>query len=141
MSPESTLSGAAPCNRPFFKVALNLPHAGRVAQRIYSLLSAETGANPSKLGATMATVAEIRALLEPVIELDDNPPPPIAFELRDRVALLGRRLVQQIESGDLGHDRLGQCVRNFFECLELGLEGADISLRAGENPISVQRPF
>jgi hypothetical protein len=41
----------------------------------------------------------------------------------------------------LGHDRLGQCVRNFFECLELGREGAAISLRAGENPRSMQRPM
>jgi hypothetical protein len=122
-------------------VALNLPHAGRVARRIDSLLSAETGGDPMKLDATMATVAEIRGLLEPIIEIDDNPAPPIALELRDRAAVLGRRLVQQIELGDLGHDRLGQCVRNFFECLELGPEGADISLRAGENPKSMQRPF
>jgi len=139
--PEKEPTGAAPGNRPYFKVALNLPHAGRVAWRIDSLLSAETSANPLKLDAAVATVAEIRGLLEPAIELDDNPPPPIAVELRNRVAELGRRLVGQIESGGLGHDRLGQCVRNLFECLELGLEGADISLRAGENPKSLQRPF
>jgi hypothetical protein len=122
-------------------VALNLPHAGRVAWRIDSLLSSETSANPLKLVAAIATVAEIRGLLEPAIELDDNPPPPVALELRNRVAELARRLVAQIESGALGHDRLGQCVRNLFECLELGLEGADLSLRAGENPKSLQRPF
>jgi hypothetical protein len=139
--PEKTPSGAGPETRPYFKVALNLPHAGRVAWRIDSLLSAETGANPLKLDAAMATVAEIRALLEPAINLDDNPPPPIALEFRNRAAELGRRLAAQIESGGLGHDRLGQCVRNYFECLELGLEGADISLRAGENPKSLQRPF
>ena len=27
-----------------------------------------------------------------------------------------------------------------FECLELGEEGAEISLRAGEDPNSIQRP-
>jgi hypothetical protein len=139
--PENTPLGTAPRERPYFRVALNLPHAGRIAWRIDSLLSAETSANPLKLDAVMTTVAEIRGLLEPTIELDDNPPPPVAFALRNRVAELGRRLVAQIESRGLGHDRLGQCVRNLFECLELGLEGAEISLRAGENPKSLQRPF
>jgi hypothetical protein len=79
-------------------------------------------------------------LLDPCLELDENPPGPLAAEIRDRAAALGRRLVDQVEGGGLGHDRLGQCVRNLFECLELGREGADISLRAGENPRSLQRP-
>ena len=47
----------------------------------------------------------------------------------------------EIERLKLGSDRLGQHVRNLFECLELGEEGAQISLRAGENPNSVQRPL
>ena len=54
--------------------------------------------------------------------------------------MLGRLLVDHIERDQLGHDRLGQGIRNLFECLELGREGAVISLRAGEDPRSFQRP-
>ncbi|MFZ5495316.1 MAG: hypothetical protein ACOZE5_08265 [Verrucomicrobiota bacterium] len=45
-----------------------------------------------------------------------------------------------MELDSLGHDRLGQGVRNYFECLELGREGAAIPLRAGKDPESMQRP-
>ncbi len=83
---------------------------------------------------------QLLALLEPCVELDENPARALALQLRERAAVLGRTLVDQIESGGLGFDRLGQCVRNLFECLELGREGAAISLRAGEDPRSLQRP-
>lgn len=135
-SPEKPTAPPGAGERPYFKVPLNLPHAGRIARRIASLLS-----NESVDDATTQTVIEIQMLLEPALELDDNPPYALAVELRDRVAVLARRLVAQIEAEKVGHDRLGQCVRNLFECLELGPEGADISLRAGENPKSLQRPY
>jgi hypothetical protein len=127
--------------RPYFKVALNLPHAGRVARRVGALLTALQGTQRLRAQAAIATVAEILTLLEPVMERDENPPLPFGIELRDQAATLGRRLVGEIEGAGLGHDRLGQCIRNFFECLELGREGADISLRAGESPSSLQRPY
>jgi hypothetical protein len=60
--------------------------------------------------------------------------------LRDEAAQLGRRLVECIEADEVGSDRVGQCVRNLFECLALGQEGAALSLRAGEDPNSLQRP-
>jgi hypothetical protein len=121
-------------SRPFFQVALNLPHAGRIARRILLVLPARGAEAASK------TAAELLVLLDPCMELDENPPGNLAIKVRDRAAALGRKLVDQIESGGIGHDRLGQCVRNLFECLELGREGAEISLRAGENPRSMQRP-
>jgi hypothetical protein len=129
-------------DRPFFQVALNLPHAGRVARRILPLLPAAGG--PGGTGADAEAVrglaVEMIELLDPCLDLDDNPPGGLALQLRDQAAELGRRLVAHIEHGGFGGDRLGQCVRNYFECLELGREGADISLRAGENPRSLQRP-
>ena len=36
-------------------------------------------------------------------------------------------------------DRLGQCVRNLFECLGLPNEGRRVSLACGENPDSIMR--
>ncbi|PYQ50387.1 MAG: hypothetical protein DMF59_10990 [Acidobacteria bacterium] len=70
---------------------------------------------------------------------DDNPPN--AIEVRDQAAQLGRQLVDAMQTAQVTGDRLGQLVRNLFECLELGKEGAEISLRAGENPNSLQRPI
>lgn len=130
-----------PASRPHFHVALNLPHAGRVARRILPLLPTRSPAGGADAEAAESVIREIVELLDPCLDADENPPGPAGLRLRDRAALLGRKLVDHIERGQLGHDRLGQCVRNFFECLELGLEGADISLRAGENPRSMQRPM
>jgi hypothetical protein len=126
-------------NQPFFHVALNLPHAGRIARRIILILPARAAPDGPE-AAARRTAADLLALLEPCVELDENPPMALAIKIRDQAAELGRALVDQIESGGLGFDRLGQCVRNLFECLELGREGAAISLRAGEDPTSLQRP-
>jgi hypothetical protein len=121
---------------PFFDVKLNLPHAGRIARRLLTVLH---GDGKEDADATM-TVVQLVDLLAPYYESDENPRPDIAARVRQQAADLGRILVDQVEIGRLGHDRLGQCVRNLFECLELGREGAAISLRAGEKPDSMQRP-
>lgn len=125
---------------PFFQVPLNLPHSGRIARRILRLLPSEGATAGSEAAAACRTAVELIHLLDPCLDLDENPPGELGAKIRDRAAELGRELVGHIEAGGLGHDRLGQCVRNLFECLELGREGAEISLRAGENPRSLQRP-
>jgi hypothetical protein len=126
--------------RPYFKVALNLPHAGRVARRIVKLLLVPGIAGGADAAEVRNAASELLLLLDPCTELDENPPGELGARVRDRAAALGRRIVDSIERGEIGHDRLGQCVRNLFECLELGREGAEISLRAGEDPRSIQRP-
>ena len=70
----------------------------------------------------------------------ENPAPAAARQVVDRAAELGRDLTAAIDAGALGEDRLGQCVRNLFECLEMGAEGARLGLRAGEHEDSPQRP-
>ena len=125
-------------NRPFFHVALNLPHAGRTARRIVPQLPEKAEDSGADAYAARLLAFELVELLDPYLDSDENPPIELGTKVRDRAASLGRRLVDHIERGKLGHDRLGQCVRNLFECLELGREGAEISLRAGENPHSVQ---
>lgn len=135
-------SGRAPghsfcvAETPYFHVPLNLPHAGRVARRILTLLhrGQHTG---TPAGDTAARMVE---LLDPYFESDENPGATRLAEVCAQAATLGRQLVEDIELDGLGNDRLGQCVRNYFECLELGREGAEISLRAGEDPKSMQRP-
>ncbi len=127
-------------DRPFFKVALNLPHAGRVVRRIVPLLPGPGPGDSADAVAARRAALALVSLLDPCLDLDENPPAELSAQIRERAATLGRRLVDHIERGGFGGDRLGQCVRNLFECLELGREGAEISLRAGENPKSPQRP-
>ena len=130
-----------PESTPFFQVALNLPHAGRVARRILLLISELPRTKHVSLDGVLAVATKLEGILVSYLNLDDNPPALIAARVRQEAAALGRKLVDEIEAAGVGHDRLGQCVRNLFECLELGREGASISLRAGEDPKSFQRPF
>lgn len=129
-----------PDDLPFFHVALNLPHAGRIARRILILVSGPTAARGAEADALRATASKLEALLVPYLDSDENPPSLTSGRVREEAAALARKLVDEIERTKAGHDRLGQCVRNLFECLELGREGAVISLRAGEDPKSFQRP-
>jgi hypothetical protein len=135
---EGGLQGSA--DRPFFQVALNLPHAGRIARRIIRLLPAQGAPGGADAEAARRNAAALLLLLDPFTDADENPAAPVAEKVSRRAAELGRGLVECIERGGFGSDRLGQCVRNLFECLELGREGAEISLRAGEDPRSFQRP-
>ena len=123
-----------------FDIPLDLPHAGRIADRIVALLEKHT----EEMGLDVPEVMDIADRLSSYLfrnagGIDDNPPN--ANEVRDQAAMLGRQLVDAMEAAHLTGDRLGQLVRNLFECLELGKEGAEISLRAGENPKSLQRPI
>jgi hypothetical protein len=79
-------------------------------------------------------------LLEPYRDREDNGPEQDQPHLIEEALRLGRAIVDEVERAKAGHDRLGQAVRNLFECLERGEEGAAISLRAGENPGSLLRP-
>ncbi len=114
----------------FFRLPLNLPHAATLAMRIRYHLR----------GAAADLSARLVVLLLPYQDRDGNPPPEEARRVSGEAAALARQIVDVVEQAKLGHDRLGQAVRNLFEVLELGEEGASISLRAGENPGSVLRP-
>ena len=122
----------------FFDIPLDIPHAGRLADRIVELLDRMAEEGGGEADEAIAAAEKVSKLLFRYTESDDNPPD--ALRLRDEAAALGRALVDAIEHSGIVNDRLGQYVRNFFECLELGEEGAAISLRAGENPTSLQRP-
>jgi hypothetical protein len=121
---------------PFFKVPLNLPHAGTISTRIQFHLSKATADAEANEKA-----ARIVGLLVPYTLSGENPSREEAAPVIVDVTALARALVDDIERLKAGHDRLGQAVRNLFECLELGEEGATISLRAGENPESALRPI
>ena len=65
-----TESGSAgPTDQPFFLVALNLPHAGRIARRILPLLPArwEKGSG-TEADAAQAIARELAELLDPCLD-------------------------------------------------------------------------
>jgi hypothetical protein len=118
-----------------FNLPLNLPHAATIAHRIlYHLQNAGAAAE------TLARAGELIVVLDPWRDQEENGPADAAEKARREAAALGRALVDDIERGSRGGDRLGQAVRNLFECLSQGEEGAALSLRAGENPDSMLRP-
>ena len=115
---------------PHFRIPLNLPHAATIAVRIRVQLR----------GAADVRSQSLVELLAPLRDLDGNPAAPESERIVALAAGLARDVVAEVERTKAGHDRLGQAVRNLFECLGLGEEGAEISLRAGENPDSLLRP-
>lgn len=119
----------------FFDIPLNLPHAATVADRIAKYLAEVDASRP-----TRETASEIAAGLM-YYRHGDNPDKEEGEEVKGRMLILARKLVDEIEDDGIKRDRLGQLVRNLFECLESGKEGAELSLRAGENPDSVARPI
>ena len=121
-----------------FDIPLDLPHAGRIADRILILVEKHAEELGIDAPDVIASAEQLWSLLFKYTGEDDNPPD--AMRIRDEAAAQTRQLVEHMVEANLVSDRLGQLVRNLFECLELGEEGAEISLRAGENPNSLQRP-
>jgi hypothetical protein len=123
---------------PYFQVPLNLPHAATISSRISYHLQRRAQVGDVSVASKLAN--EISDDLLPYKISGENPPAEEAKAVISVVAEKARQMVDAIETSGAGDDRLGQAVRNLFECLELGREGAIASLRAGENPDSTLRP-
>lgn len=120
------------------RLPLNLPHAATIAHRLRRLLERVGGESPD--APPHATALALWTLLGGYRERGENPHREEAELAVEQAASLGRRLVEELEARGWRDDRLGQTVRNLFECLERGEEGAELSLRAGEDPRSPLRP-
>ena len=120
--------------RPSF---INLPHAHTIVSRLVRWF--EGMAEPAALEGTQIPelLAELDRCLRPFAE---DPPEAEGVAAAEQTARVARQLVDEIERGGYRGDRLGQCVRNLFECLGLAEEGAELSLRCGERPDSPLRP-
>jgi len=123
-----------------FDIPLDLPHAGRVASRIIRMLERHCEEHGIDAEELLDVAERLDVLLSQYVQEGENPYPAEAETARESAAELGRRLVTALEASGIRGDRLGQYVRNLFECLAMGKEGAEISLRAGEDPGSLQRP-
>ncbi|MCC6546041.1 hypothetical protein IT570_02645 [Candidatus Sumerlaeota bacterium] len=126
---------------PYFNIPLDLPHAGTVSIRIAQTLERNGAFRKEDTDTLKSLVVTLVQMLAPYKEEGENPRQDRAIIARDNAAKIARQIVDEIERTHSQDDRVGQCVRNLFECLELGEEGAAISLRAGENPKSPQRPI
>jgi hypothetical protein len=116
---------------------INLPHARTVAERVerqLEILRVLDGEGSSGLNRA---VVEVRNSLEPWLE---DAPPETAAASADPIVGLARELVKAIVDNERARgDRLGQCIRNLFECLGLPNEGRRVSLMCGESPDSLMR--
>ncbi|MCU1228437.1 MAG: hypothetical protein JWO97_1321 [Acidobacteria bacterium] len=124
-----------------FDIPLDLPHASRLADRILNLIERHTEELGVEVPEAIDCAERLTSLLFRFGDEEMTPTNSESLQARDEAAVLGRELVTYLEASPIKSDRLGQYVRNLFECLELGAEGAEISLRAGENPHSLQRPI
>jgi len=120
-------------------VLINLPHARTIVGRIARSLEALGAFAEQGNGGAAALHAALERLEAEVGDFDEDPPFERALASADAAAALGRALVEAILETPCRGDRLGQSVRNLFECLGLPEEGAALSLRCGERPDSPLR--
>lgn len=120
-------------------VHINLPHARTIVSRIGRTLEALGAFGETGNGGAFALLAAYDALEATVRDFDEDPPLEDALRSADDVAVRGRALVEAILGTSCRADRLGQSVRNLFECLGLPGEGAELALGCGERPDSPLR--
>ena len=120
-------------------VQVNLPHARTVIRRIGGALEALGVFGEDGNGGALELHAAQGALEKVAAPYDEDPAFEAALRAADAVAERARVLVSAILASPARSDRLGQHVRNLFECLGLPDEGARLSLQCGERPDSLLR--
>jgi hypothetical protein len=120
-------------------VRINLPHSRTIVQRISRNLELLGAFREGENGGALELVGACERLERAVRDHNDDPPFAQALDEADRLAGLARALVEAVLNTSCRGDRLGQSVRNLFECLGLPQEGADLALRCGEAPDSLLR--
>ena len=116
---------------------INLPHALTIVSRLVYYLDART----EPIAVEQTQVRELLATLDRILRpYPTDPPPDIAVRVANSAASPARYLVSECVRAGYRGDRLGQCIRNLFECLGLAEEGAAASLECGERPDSPLRP-
>ena len=120
-------------------VRINLPHARTIVARIGRSLEALGAFGEAGDGGAIALHEAFEALEREAQPFDEDPAEKDAILSADALAERARTLVSTILETQARGDRLGQLVRNLFECLGLPEEGAAVALRCGERPDSPLR--
>ncbi len=123
-----------------FQVCRNLPHAATIVRRIEYRVSKSGAEGRTEAKQLLCLLDQLHDRIVPY-EGGLDPSDAEAEQATEDAARLARSLVDEIVRLRIEEDQLGKAVRNFFECLGLGEEGVEISLRAGENPGSLMRPI
>jgi hypothetical protein len=119
-------------------VHVNLPHSRTVLARIGRMLDF-LGARREEAAGGPGLHAAFQAMERAAEPYDEDPALAAAIDAADALADRARELVAALVATPVRSDRLGQHVRNLFECLGLPEEGAELSLRCGEKPDSMMR--
>lgn len=117
--------------------ALNLPHALTVVGRLALYLEPRRQPIPIEETRVQEHLDALYRLLGPHTE---DPPPAVAAPVAEKATATARLLAEEIARVGYSGDRIGQCIRNLFECLGQPAEGAALSLLCGERPDSPLRP-
>ncbi|MGH9796016.1 MAG: hypothetical protein ACRD5G_14710 [Candidatus Acidiferrales bacterium] len=117
--------------------ALNLPHALTIVGRLALYLETRREPVPVEQTRVREHIEGLYELLGPYAE---DPPADVAVPIAALAAGRARLLADEITRAGYSGDRIGQCIRNLFECLGLPAEGAAVSLSCGERPDSPLRP-
>ncbi len=120
-------------------VRVNLPHSRTIIQRIARSLEVLGAFGEEGDGGAIALHVACEALKEEAEPFEEDPRFEDALRAADSVAEKARGLVAAILGTSVRGDRLGQLVRNLFECLGLPEEGATLSIECGERPDSPLR--
>ena len=120
-------------------VNVNLPHSRTIIQRIARSLEALGAFGELGNGGAISLHTACEALQKEAEPFDEDPRLEDALGAADKIAGRARELVSAILATPVRGDRLGQLVRNLFECLGLPEEGASLSLECGEHPDSPLR--
>jgi hypothetical protein len=120
-------------------VQINLPHTRTIVARIGRSLEALGAFGEQGNGGALGLHDAFGKLEGEVQAFDEDPACEQAIQAADAVAERARVLVNAILETPCRGDRLGQSVRNLFECLGLAEEGAALSLRCGEREDSPLR--
>jgi hypothetical protein len=115
---------------------INLPHAYTIVGRLIYYL-AHRDAPAGRATDLRDLLDDLEHFLRP---FETDPPLPEALRAAATAAEKSRALVDEVVQAGYRGDRLGQCVRNLFECLGFPEEGAARSLVCGERPDSPLRP-
>ncbi len=116
---------------------LNLPHARTIVGRLSYYLSTRREPIPVEQTQARELLATLDEILRPY---SSDPPTEVGARVATLAAEQARLLVGECVQAGYKGDRLGQCIRNLFECLGLAAEGAALSLECGERPDSPLRP-
>src|SRR5262245_39321891 len=105
---------------------MNLPHSRTVIHRIGRMLEFLGAFREGEDGGALVLHAAFQALEKEAEPYDEDPAQGAAVAAADLLAVRARALVAAILETPLRSDRLGQHVRNLFECLGLAAEGAEL---------------